>query len=173
MLSLLVARVRRHRRRVRWLTAGIAAAASVLLVGVFAFVLPSALSTSPQQAAPIAMRQVEPSPLTADLRLTAEPWGTRIDSRCSYTRVGDDHGVRSWTYAMVVTDRQGRETQVSTWTAQQGTTVVPTATTSIAVADIASIDIRSAGDGTVLLLSLIHISEPTRLNGESRLPSYA
>jgi RNA polymerase sigma-70 factor (ECF subfamily) len=30
---------------------------------------------------------------------------------------------------------------------------VPTATTSVAVADIAAIDIRSAGDGTVLLRS--------------------
>ncbi|MFF2051595.1 anti-sigma factor family protein [Leifsonia sp. NPDC058194] len=153
VLPLLVKRARRHRVRVRWLTAGIAAAAAVLLVGVLAFVLPSALSTSTPEAKPITMEQVEPSALTADLRLTAEPWGTRIDSRCSYAQVGDDHGTHSWTYAMVVTDREGRQTQVSTWTAQEGTTVVPTATTSVALADIATIDIRSAGDGTVLLRS--------------------
>lgn len=153
VLPLLVKRARRHRVRTRWLTAGIAAAAAVLLVGVLALVLPPALTGSAPEAKPIAMEQVEPSALTADLRLTAEPWGTRIDSRCSYARVGGDDGSRSWTYAMVVTDRQGHETQISTWSAQEGTTVVPVATTSVAVADIASIDIRSAGDGTVLLRS--------------------
>ncbi|WP_025157562.1 anti-sigma factor family protein [Leifsonia aquatica] len=153
VLPLLVARARRQRLRARWLTAGLAAAAAVLLVGVLAFVLPPVLSSSQPEAKAITMEQVEPSALTADLRLTAEPWGTRIESRCSYAQVGDDHGVHTWTYAMVVTDRQGRQTQVSTWTAEEGTTVVPTATTSVAVADIASIDIRAAGDGTVLLRS--------------------
>jgi hypothetical protein len=153
VLPLLVKRAHRQRLRTRWLTAGIAAAAAVLLVGVVAFVLPAALTPSPQEPPAIAMVQVEPSALTADLRLTAEPWGTRIDSRCTYATVGDDHGVHSWTYAMVVTDRDGTQTQVSTWTAEEGSTVVPIATTSVAVADIASIDIRSAGDGTVLLRS--------------------
>ncbi|MFK3670841.1 anti-sigma factor family protein [Leifsonia aquatica] len=153
VLPLLVKRARRHRVRTRWITAGIAAAAAVLLVGVLSFVLPSVLTPTTQEAKAITMEQVEPSALTADLRLTAEPWGTRITSRCSYARVGDDQGTHSWTYAMVVTDRQGHETQISTWTAEEGTTVVPTATTSVAVADIAAIDIRSAGDGTVLLRS--------------------
>jgi hypothetical protein len=51
---------------------------------------------------------------------------------------------------MVVTDRAGASTQVSSWTASAGTTVSPTATTSVPVADIASIDIRAA-TGEVLL----------------------
>jgi anti-sigma factor RsiW len=154
VLPLLVRRARRSRRRTRWLTAGVAAAAALVLVGALALVLPSALSRSGEEAKPIAMEQVEPSALTADLRLTAEPWGTRIDSRCTYAAIDGGHGSRSWTYAMVVTDRAGRETQVSTWTAEEGTTVVPIATTSVPVADIATIDIRSAGDdGTVLLRS--------------------
>ncbi|GIT79243.1 anti-sigma factor [Leifsonia sp. LS1] len=153
VLPLLVKRVRRQRLRTRWLTAGVAAAAAVLLLGVLSVVLPSVIGASAPEAKPIAMEQVEPSALSADLRLTSEPWGTRIDSRCSYADVGGGHGTRSWTYAMVVTDREGRQTQVSTWTAQEGTTVVPTATTSVALADIAAIDIRAAGDGTVLLRS--------------------
>lgn len=152
LLPVLLTRVRRRRLRVRWITAGLAAAA-VLLIGVLAVVLPPALSASTQPSKPIAMEQVEPSALTAELRLTAEPWGTRIDSRCRYATLGGDHGSRSWTYALVVTDREGRESQVSTWQADEGSTVVPTATTSVPVADIASIDIRSAGDGTVLLRS--------------------
>ncbi len=153
VLPRLIARARRQRIRTRWITAGLSAAAAVLLVGVVALVLPSALAPSAPEPTPIAMEQVEPSALTADLNLTAESWGTRIDSRCTYARVEEDHGAHSWTYAMVVTDRQGRQTQVSTWTAEEGETVVPTATTSVALADIAAIDIRSAGDGTVLLRS--------------------
>lgn len=153
VLPRLIARARRQRIRTRWITAGLSAAAAVLLVGVLALVLPSALAPSAPEPTPIAMEQVEPSALTADLNLTAESWGTRIDSRCTYAKVEEDHGAHSWTYAMVVTDRQGRQTQVSTWTAEEGETVVPTATTSVALADIAAIDIRSAGDGTVLLRS--------------------
>jgi hypothetical protein len=152
VLPSLLHRARRRRARGRWLAAGLSAAAAAVVVGVAAFVLPAVLQpTAP--AADVAMQQVEPSPLSADLRLTSEPWGTRIDSRCSYARVGAEHGGHPWTYAMVVTDRAGREHQVSTWTADEGTTATPVATTSVPVADIAAVDIRSAGDGTVLLRS--------------------
>ncbi len=33
--------------------------------------------------------------------------------------------------------------------------------------------LQAVNDGPIVALSLIHISEPTRLNGESRFPSYA
>lgn len=152
VLPSLLHRARRHRVRARWLVAGLSAAAAAVVVGVAAFVLPAVLQ--PQApAADVVMHQVEPSPLSADLRLTAEPWGTRIDSRCSYARVGGDSGGHPWGYAMVVTDRAGKQYEVSTWTAEEGTTATPVATTSVPVADIASVDIRSAGDGTVLLRS--------------------
>ncbi|RDV46603.1 hypothetical protein DOE76_00675 [Leifsonia sp. ku-ls] len=152
VLPSLLHRARRRRVRARWLVAGLSAAAAAVVVGVAAFVLPAVL----QPAAPstdVVMQQVEPSPLSADLRLTAEPWGTRIDSRCSYARVGADGGGHAWGYAMVVTDRAGKQYQVSTWTADEGTTATPVATTSVPVSDIAAVDIRSAGDGTVLLRS--------------------
>jgi RNA polymerase sigma-70 factor (ECF subfamily) len=54
---------------------------------------------------------------------------------------------------MVVTDRSGKQTQISTWTAKAGTTVQPTATTSVPLDKIATVDIRSAADGMVLLRS--------------------
>lgn len=152
VLPTLLHRARRRRARSRWLVAGLSAAAAAVLVGVGAFVLPAVLQPA-TPTADVVMQQVEPSPLSADLRLTAEPWGTRIDSRCSYARVGADGGGHAWGYAMVVTDRAGKQYQVSTWTADEGTTATPVATTSVPVADIASVDIRSAGDGTVLLRS--------------------
>ncbi|WP_431277300.1 hypothetical protein [Leifsonia poae] len=125
-----------------------------MIVVLTAIVLPSVLA--PTQAPPIAgksvvMTQVEPSALSADLKLVTEPWGTRIESRCSYAVWEGQEPGQTWTYAMVVTDRAGKQTQISTWKAAAGTTVEPTATTSVPVADIASVDIRSATNGTVLL----------------------
>jgi RNA polymerase sigma-70 factor (ECF subfamily) len=152
VLPSLLDRVRRRRARVRWWTAGsIAAAAAVIAIAVV--VLPSAIAppVAPQAGTSVVMRQVEPSALSADLKLISEPWGTRIQSRCSYAAWEGSEAARAWTYAMVVTDRSGKQTQVSTWSATAGSTVEPTATTSLAVEDIASIDIRSASDGTVLL----------------------
>ncbi|MGO4535501.1 anti-sigma factor family protein [Leifsonia sp. 2MCAF36] len=155
VLPSLLHQVRRRRIRARWLVASLSTVAAALLVGIAAFVLPGALNPGATPEAAVVMQQVEPSPLTADLRLTAEPWGTRIDSRCTYAHVsgGDGH---VWTYAMVVTDRAGQQHTISTWTADEGTTVEPVATTSLPVKDIATVDIRSAdngADGTVLLRS--------------------
>ncbi|WP_431221074.1 anti-sigma factor family protein [Leifsonia xyli] len=153
VLPSLLHRARRRRMRDRWLVAGLSAVAAALLVGVSAFLLPGVLHPPAAPQAAVVMQQVEPSALTADLRLTAEPWGTRIDSTCRYAHVGAEPGAHSWTYAMVVTDRAGTQHTISTWTADEGTTALPVATTSVPVAEIAAVDIRSAGDGTVLLRS--------------------
>jgi len=154
VLPALLSRARRHRIRTRWWTAGSLAVAAAV-VAVVAVVLPTALapSVAPLASTSVVMRQVEPSALSADLKLISEPWGTRIQSRCSYAAWDGSDAGRTWTYAMVITDRSGKQTQVSTWTATAGSTVEPTATTSLPVEKIASIDIRSATDGTVLLKS--------------------
>ncbi|MFF1573815.1 anti-sigma factor family protein [Leifsonia sp. NPDC058292] len=154
VLPALLSAARRRRLRTRWVTAA-SVAAALVVVTVGALVLPSVISPAPapQAGTSVVMRQVEPSALTADLRLIAEPWGTRIQSRCSYAAWQGAEANRTWTYAMVVTDRGGKQTQISTWTASAGSTVHPVATTSVPVDEIASIDIRSAGDGTVLLRS--------------------
>lgn len=152
MLPSLLHRARRRRARGRWLVGGLSAIAAALIVGIAAFVLPGVVTPATPQAS-VVMQQVEPSALTADLRLTAEPWGTRVDSRCTYAHVGAASGGHSWTYAMVVTDHAGQQHTISTWTADEGTTATPVATTSLPLKDIATVDIRSAGDGTVLLRS--------------------
>ncbi len=143
---------RRHRARVRWWTAGSLVAAAAVLAFVAALILPAALTPSHSEAGGthVTLSQVQPNPLTADVRLISEPWGTRIETNCSYAESEGSTEKGPWTYTMVVTDRAGASTQVSSWTAYAGTTVSPTATTSVAVADIASIDIRAAS-GQVLL----------------------
>lgn len=143
---------RRHRARVRWWTAGSMLAAAAVLAFVAALVLPGALTPNHSQASGthVTLTQVEPNPLSADVRLISEPWGTRIEANCTYAEWEGAAGSGPWKYTMVVTDRTGAATQVSSWTASSGTTVSPTATTSVPVADIASIDIRAA-NGEVLL----------------------
>ena len=154
ILPALLSAVRKRRLRTRWWASGALAAAAVI-VALTAVVLPTVLAPAPVPRAgtSVVMTQVEPSALTADLNLVAEPWGTRIESRCRYAAGSAEDAGHIWTYAMVVTDRSGTQTQISTWNATAGTTVQPTATTSVRVADIASVDIRSALDGTVLLRS--------------------
>lgn len=151
-LPRLVAAARRHRTRVRWWTAASVAAAAAVLALIAALVLPGAIPAKTSQATGthVTLSQVEASPLTADVRLVSEPWGTRIDTSCSYAEWEGSSGEGPWTYTMVVTSRSGVSAQVASWTASAGTTVTPVATTSVLVKDIASIDIRAA-DGRVLL----------------------
>ncbi|MFF1632871.1 anti-sigma factor family protein [Leifsonia sp. NPDC058248] len=155
ILPALLGEVRKRRSRRRWWAAGSLAAAAAVIVAVSAFVLPSVLAPAPSQQAGVSkvMTQVEPSALSAEMKLAPMPWGTRIDTTCRYATWEGAESGRAWTYAMVVTDRSGKQTQISTWSAKAGSTVEPTATTSVPLDQIATIDIRSAVDGMVLLRS--------------------
>lgn len=163
-LSRLIDRVRRRRRRARVLVAGaIVAVAGVSAASalVLTSVLPAALgvptaapgASAPGGTAPVAartaMQQIVPSPLSASYALTVEPWGTRIDSSCSYATTAGGSAERA--YSMYVTDTHGTSTLVATWQAGPGTAIEAVGTTSIARRDIASVDIRLEPDGPVLL----------------------
>ena len=112
---------------------------------------PVAEPTASAPAATLAMRQVVPSPLSADLRLEVQPWGTQIITRCSYAQVEGATGARG--YALYVTDKNGEASLVASWIAAPGTTVTPVGTTTLTEADIATVDIRSVSSGKVLLES--------------------
>lgn len=168
LLPRLVRSVARRRRRSRTLVAvSIVAAALTAAAAASAIVLAVPLgypgvglatpgaSASALSATSVVLDRVVPGPLSADVRLVAEGWGTRLEMNCRYDatastpsgyRTGEGAG-----YAMFVTDAAGRSMQVATWTASPGSTVEPSGTTSLAVADILSIDIRSITDGQVLL----------------------
>jgi hypothetical protein len=151
----LLTAARKRRRRTRGLTVSITLAAAAVAV-VLALVIPGAIagSTSGQQVAALSMSQVVASPLSANVRLVSEPWGTRIETTCTYA-LGDQTG---WsganvakTYGLFVTDTSGTLTKVSSWTAGPGSVVKPTGTTSVAINNIASVEIRSVPDGVTLL----------------------
>lgn len=149
LLPRLVAAVRR-RHRIRTMVTSFAAAAAVIAVALV-LVIPHLIPANPEQrVAEVTLSQVVASPLHADIRLVEHQWGTSIDMKCSYAASPNGYGGES-TYAMYVTDAAGNSTQLATWTAKPGRTVEPSATTSLALAEIRSVDVRALDSGQVLL----------------------
>ncbi|MEA9986821.1 MULTISPECIES: anti-sigma factor family protein [Subtercola] len=164
VLPTLLARARRHRTRTRVVAS---AAALVAVAAAVSLTLVISLAVSPQsrvQAAPtssptpggdpansVVFDQEIPSPLTAVATFADEPWGTLIEWKCTYGGGSQPEQAYSRGYAMVITDRAGLSTQVATWSSGPGTVALPTATTSIRRADIASATIIATDSGQVLL----------------------
>lgn len=150
----------RRRRRMRWrissLSAGMAALGIVggILIGTAIVSPASQPSGSSQTASPSAqvpMSQVTPGVMTATLGVTAASWGTRLDWTCHYVDGAWTGGGSAPSYALVVTDTSGHRTTVATWTASGPTAADLTASTSIPVSDIRSVDIRTVGSTTPLV----------------------
>jgi len=155
-LPRLLAAARRRRRRGRMLQAGLLLAVAAVAATV-AIVLPARLAPAGIAEPPgelVTLHQVVPNPLSADVRLAAQPGGTRIDGSCSYglpeSGAGGGTGAER-AYAMFVTDRNGEATQVASWLAGPGMTVPVAGTTKLAAEEIATVDIRLQPNGVVLL----------------------
>lgn len=147
LLSGLLAAVRRRRRRLVLAGIGTLAAAAVA-AGIVA--LPGVLlSSSPPVS--VNLEAGSSSPLSANVQLMAESWGTRVDMSCRYEGAPAPAGTGRWRYALAVTDRTGHETIVSSWAAGPGDTVHTTGTVDLAAGEIASIAVKSAKTGGVLL----------------------
>jgi len=89
------------------------------------------------------------SPLSASVALAPEDWGTRIDMVCRYRATAGSYG--SHAYALYVVDGDGHPQRVSTWHSGPGDIARTTGSTSLAVGDIARIELRDATSGDVLL----------------------
>lgn len=155
----LLAKVSWRRRRARWTVwTATAAAAAVLALGVFVAVGPSAVGSGHATRTSIAamtMAPVETSELAATFTLTSQSWGTNIEMTCTYVEpaeagVGND-AEQDDELAMVAVGRDGRHVQLSTWKAQEGTTALPVASTSMSIDEIAAVQVVSADTGSVLL----------------------
>ncbi|MDJ0355226.1 zf-HC2 domain-containing protein [Paenarthrobacter sp. PH39-S1] len=178
LLTGLAGKIRRRRFRTRVGMAALAVGISTASVGVTLAVTPppSAVVVQTQAAAvTLDFASVVAGPINAVGTLTSQPWGTRLDWTCTYSLASGptsrhyaspsglskasglpepsglpDAVAPVYGYTLVVIDRRGAEVQVASWTAGPGTRVTPTATTSIVAADIARVEIRSAG-GEILL----------------------
>lgn len=148
---------RRSRRRLSALVAGggvlIAAVGVLAGIGVGfggvggggggqAGTAPQAAATSTPGAGVVrAMAQVEPGWLDAELTVTEKGWGTRFDWDCSY-RVEQADAYEPVAYDLVVTDAEGVETTVASWSATGAAAGNLSASTRIPTTDIRSVDIR-------------------------------
>ncbi len=153
----LVARIQNRERRDRIrrrIGMGAALAAAAAVAAVLALVLPPVLSPAAEPNLAAALTPTSSDvPVQADIELTSFAWGTRIDMDCSYRAPasGADGGYSPAEYAMWVVDRDGVETPLSTWASTPSGTVSVTAATSLALADIAEVEVRTLTGDRVLL----------------------
>jgi hypothetical protein len=152
LVELVVRRERRHRMRRRLLVGGIAA----LFVAGVAVAVPLVGRGPAGPAQTIALEQRVGTTLTASVGLTPVAWGTRLSMDCTYPAGGSTYTPPAGAaagppvYTLVVTDVDGAQSQVSTWTAVPGQDVRLEAATAVPLDRIASLDVRSAGGATLL-----------------------
>lgn len=150
----LVARIERREamRRSRRIRALVGLAAAAAVVGAVA--IPLTIATAPHPNVSTALSQVVESPLTAEVKLTTVGWGTKLEMSCHYRAAGGSPETR-WDYALWVVPKHGTASQVSSWSATNGSTVELTAGTAVPVDEIAQVQVRSVDDGRVLLSSTL------------------
>ncbi len=160
LLPALLGEVQRtsRRRRRRAVAGGVLGAAAAAVVVVLALgplgpmgppspSVPS--STSNVTAADLTLAPVTATPIRATAQLQPVAWGTRIVLRCTYA-TGGRYGRSAGSYALVIRDRAGRVEQVATWNAVPGQESIVSAATALPLADIGSLEVRTASGSAVL-----------------------
>jgi len=145
-----------RRRRIRRTRLRVGFAAAAVVVVLTAILVPLALMRPVADAETVAFETVSDVPVTATAVLTPVGWGTRIDLDCRYEATGsadaaDDAADDGWPYVLVVVERDGSRSEVSSWRAMPGATARLEAGTAVALEDIASLEIRTVAGGDVLL----------------------
>ncbi|KRC58643.1 hypothetical protein ASE14_19040 [Agromyces sp. Root81] len=143
----------RRRRRRRTRTWWIASAAAAVVV-IAAIAVPLVALQPPVVSQAIAFESVAEAPLSATATLTQVAWGTKIELDCRYAESGaSDVPADGWPYALVVVDRDGARTDVSSWRASPGAAARLSAGAALDLDEIASLEIRAMGSGEVLMRS--------------------
>jgi len=144
---------RRTRSRGARVATALASAAAFLLIGGLV-----GYAVIPQQSSPgTSLQAMSPGQrpgVTASLALSDEPWGTRLDWECQYTK---DWAVKATGYDLVVTTKNGAETTVASWrpsgVEKQASNLA--AATVIPKSDIRSVTIRESGSPTPLAVTTL------------------
>ena len=98
------------------------------------------------------MRQVTPSPLSAQVAIVQDGAGTRIEMWCSYPAYGDDPDGSAAPYALRVGTRAGGNIIASSWTAKPGSAMMTSMTVPVAQDQIESVQvIDNHGDAVPLV----------------------
>ena len=107
---------------------------------------PTASVTTPTPAVPVAMTSLVGGAVTADLSVTATPWGTRFDWECAYAADLEGTGV----YDLVVEEVDGTRTVVATWDSAPGGAAGLAASSKLPLDRLRSVEITAADSTTVL-----------------------
>jgi hypothetical protein len=141
-----------RRRRLRRTRARIALAVAAAMVVLAAVAVPLALMRPATEREALAFEALADVPVSASAVLSPADWGTRIELDCTYDAVPDaDVPDRGWPYALVVVDRDGERTEVSSWRAMPGETARLEAGTSLDLGEIAVLEIHAVASGELLL----------------------
>jgi hypothetical protein len=149
-------KVRWRRRRSRLLTtAAVGLAAALLLVGVVVAINPGIVGlqsgTAEVAAEQLPMSKLADTPFSATVALSSFAWGTRIDMACTYGNWAGGEAPPPSNLGMIVVGRDGSHAQIATWLGMSGATALPSGNTPMPVGDIASVQLVSVDNGTVLL----------------------
>ena len=130
--------------------------AAALAAGVLVVALAGCTSATSESEPPAAAtsQAAEPSsePSTEpDTTGSAEPSATALELACSYEGDADPATPGGLPYVLVLTDRAGRLSEVSSWRAAPGQTARLAAATALPRDEIAAIEIRLDDGGTVVM----------------------
>lgn len=151
------------RRRTRFRIAGLVLAAAGVSAAA-AVALPLVVGAPPTVVEnTVALAAAPGVPVEASVRFVPEQWGTRIEMDCSWGDGGrEDAGQdpaggtspadsASVGYVMYVTDTAGSSEAIGSWTSTPGSTVEPSLSTGLPLAEIASVEVRLQGSDQVVL----------------------
>ncbi|MGE3194226.1 MAG: anti-sigma factor [Microbacteriaceae bacterium] len=158
-------RARDRARRVRrgLFSAGAVAAAAALATvltltvpALFSSTEPPVTQPTPQVTEPPAatvafVATADDVPVEATAELSRLAWGTSIRMTCTWHPDPVNGPYTPVQYALWVTDADGSESALSTWSSGAGDQVVVTAGTAVALDDIAHLQVRDASGERVLL----------------------
>lgn len=141
---------RKHRIR-RMMTAGMAiAAAAVMVIGILigSTIHPQTnLSTgslpNSTTGTKVVMAELVPNAMTVDLQVKNKKWGTSFEWNCVY-RNSSASTQTPEAYNLVVTDESGTVTTIATWSEIGSSAKGLTASTSIPLSKIRTVEIRAA-----------------------------
>ncbi|MWV50685.1 anti-sigma factor [Rathayibacter sp. VKM Ac-2803] len=156
LLSSLAAATASARRRTRLKIAGLvlaAAGVSAAAAVALPMMVAPALQSVETASATVALAGAPGVPVEATVEFVSEEWGTRIDMDCTWGAADGETGAYAGGvgYVMYVTDTSGETAPVGSWTSTPGSTVHPTLATGLSLAEIAAVEVRVQGSGTVVL----------------------
>jgi putative zinc finger protein len=127
-------------------TAVAAILVAVIVAGIVLWTRDGAPATMPSGPA-VAMTSIDgASPVSANVRLTGTPGGTKVDLVCSYGRSAG----RSWTLRLIAFGPDGEQEQIGSWLAKPGAEFVLPAATHFARGALSRLELVRF-DGKVLL----------------------